>query len=114
MSRIASSTSRSGKFVEPLESRRLFAAPQATSVFADNRGEVQVTFNQPLDPTTVNTRTVFVHLAGADDQFGTADDAKITGRVRLTTGNRRVWYRPQRSFLSLPGRATASKSVASL
>jgi hypothetical protein len=91
MSRTASSSS---SFVEPLESRQLFAAPQATSVFADNRGEVQITFNQALDPTTVNTRTVFVHLAGADDTFGTADDAKITGRVKLTAGGKRIWYRP--------------------
>jgi cyclophilin family peptidyl-prolyl cis-trans isomerase len=93
LTRIASSRG-SSLFVEPLESRQLFAAPQATSVFADNRGEVQITFNQALDPTTVNTRSVFVHLAGADDTFGTADDQKITGRVKLTAGNKRIWYRP--------------------
>ena len=58
--------------MQSLESRRLLAA-QVTSVYADNRGEVQITFNQPLDPATVNTRSVFVHLAGTDGAFGTAE-----------------------------------------
>lgn len=80
--------------VERLEARALFAAPQVTSVYADNRGEVQITFNQALDPATVNTRTVFVHTGGTDGVFGTADDLKITGRVKLTAGNKRIWYRP--------------------
>src|SRR5687768_29456 len=105
MSRNASRSS----FVERLESRQLFAAPQATSVFADNRGEVQITFNQPLDPLTVNTRSVFVHLAGADDVFGTADDAKITGRVKLTTGNRRIFYRPAEKVPFIAGSSYSIK-----
>jgi cyclophilin family peptidyl-prolyl cis-trans isomerase len=79
---------------EQLENRRLFAAPKVTSVFTDNRGEFQITFDQALNPTTVNTRSVFLHLGGADNAFGTADDVKITGRVKLTAGNRRIWYRP--------------------
>ena len=109
MSGMAWSGQQSGKFVESLEARRLFAAPQATSVFADNRGEVQITFNQPLDPTTVNTRSVFVHLAGADDAFGTADDQKITGRVRLTTGGRRIWYRPAEKVPFIAGSSYSIK-----
>ena len=79
--------------VEQLESRQLFAAPRATSVFADNRGEVQITFDQALDPTTVNTRSVFVHLAGADDtdwEFTGVDGtaAKLEVRnPRMRSGN---------------------------
>ena len=81
--------------LQPLEPRQLLAAPaHVTSSFADNRGEVQITFNVALDPTTVNTRSVFVNLPGPDQVFGTADDQKITGRVKLTAGGRRVWYRP--------------------
>lgn len=79
--------------MERFEGRALMHAA-VTSVFADNRGEVQITFNEALDPKTVNTRSVFVHLPGADQAFGTADDQKITGRVKLTAGNRRIWYRP--------------------
>ena len=94
MSRQASSFSCSGKHVEQLEQRRLFASPQAVSMYADNRGEVQITFDQPLNPTTVNTRSVFMFLPGADGAFATADDVKITGRVKLITGGRRVWFRP--------------------
>lgn len=94
MSRKQSSCRRSGKFIEQLESRQLFASPQAVSMYADNRGEVQITFDQKLDPTTVNTRSVFMFLPGTDGAFATADDIKITGRVKLITGGRRVWFRP--------------------
>ena len=94
MSRRNASSPRSGKHVEQLESRQLFASPQAVSMYADNRGEVQITFDQKLDPLTVNTRSVFMFLPGADGAFATADDIKITGRVKLITGGRRVWFRP--------------------
>jgi cyclophilin family peptidyl-prolyl cis-trans isomerase len=94
MSRIDSPVGQSGKHVEPLEPRRLFASPQAVSMYADNRGEVQITFDQQLDPTTVSTRSVFMFLPGPDGAFITADDIKITGRVKLITGGRRVWFRP--------------------
>jgi len=94
MSRIASSMGRSGKHVERLEGRQLFASPQAVAMYADNRGEVQITFDQQLDPATVSTRSVFMFLPGADGAFLTADDIKITGRVKLITGGRRVWFRP--------------------
>jgi peptidyl-prolyl cis-trans isomerase B (cyclophilin B) len=80
--------------MEPLEGRRLMASPQAVSYYADNRGEVQVTFDQQLNPATVNTRSVFMFLPGADGAFLTADDIKITGRVKLITGGRRIWFRP--------------------
>jgi len=36
-----------------------------------------------------------VHTAGPDDAFGTSDDVKIDGIVRLKTGNRRIWWRPR-------------------
>src|SRR5262245_18945178 len=81
--------------IEPMEKRVLMAAPRATSIQTDNRGEVQVTFDQPLDPATVKSTNVQLHTAGADDIFGTADDVKIDGVVRLKTSNRRIWFRPR-------------------
>jgi cyclophilin family peptidyl-prolyl cis-trans isomerase len=42
----------------------------------------------------VNTRSVFMFLPGPDEAFLTADDIKITGRVKLITGGRRIWFRP--------------------
>ena len=62
--------------VESLENRRLFAAPRATSIITDNRGEVQITFDTALNASTVTSANVQVHTAGADDTFGTADDVK--------------------------------------
>src|SRR5205823_6083268 len=47
-----------------------------------------------LDPATVKTTSVQVHTAGADGVFGTADDVKIVGRVKLKVSNRRIWWRP--------------------
>ena len=81
--------------VEPMEDRTLFAAPQATSIITDNRGEAMITFNAALDPSTVKSTNVQVHTAGSDGVFGTADDVKIDGIVRLKTANRRIWWRPR-------------------
>jgi cyclophilin family peptidyl-prolyl cis-trans isomerase len=91
-----SKLSSSGSFsrIEPLESRKLFAAAHITSIVTDNRGEVNVTFDQPLNPLTVKTSNIQMHTAGGDGVFGTADDLKITGVVRLKVGNRRIWFRP--------------------
>src|SRR4051812_46654025 len=80
---------------ELLESRRLFAAAHVTSILTDNRGEVNVTFDQPLNPATVKTTTVQMHTAGADGVFGTADDRKIDGIIRLKVSNKRIWFRPR-------------------
>ena len=44
--------------VDQLEKRVLFHAV-ATSVYSDNRGGLEITFNENLDPATVNTRSVF-------------------------------------------------------
>ncbi len=78
---------------EPLESRTLLHGA-VISVYADNRGEVEMTFHEALNPATVNTRSVFVFTAGADDKFGTADDVKVVGRVKMRLGNRRIAFRP--------------------
>src|SRR5688572_11536120 len=93
MSRITSSV-QSGKHMESLEGRRLFASPVVEVMYADNRGEVQIKFDQPLNPATVNTRSVMMFLPGPDNAFLTDDDIKVTGRVKLITGGQRVWFRP--------------------
>lgn len=93
---------------ETLESRRLFAAPRATSIITDNRGEVQITFDTALNPSTVTSANVQIHTAGPDDAFGTADDVKIDGIVRLKTGNRRIWWRPR---VAVPFAAYTTYSV---
>ncbi len=106
MSWITSSV-QSGKHMEPLETRRLFASPVVEVMYADNRGEVQIKFDQPLNPATVNTRSVFVFLPGPDNEFLTADDVKVTGRVKLITGGQRVWFRPAEEVPFAPGSAYA-------
>ena len=112
MSRIEPSMGQSGKHMEPLEGRRLFASPQAVSMYADNRGEVQITFDQPLDKTTVTPRSVFMFLPGADGAFATADDVKIPGRVKLITGGRRVWFRPDNA-VPFPAGSTYAFTIKS-
>ena len=81
------------KCVESLEKRVFLHAAHITNVIADNRGEVILQMDHDMDPTTVNTRTVFMHTSGADGTFGTSDDVKIPGRVRYFTGNRRITFR---------------------
>jgi cyclophilin family peptidyl-prolyl cis-trans isomerase len=94
---------QSGKHMEPLEIRRLFASPVVEVMYADNRGEVQIKFDQPLNPATVNTRSVMQFLPGPDGAFLTADDIKVTGRVKLITGGQRVWFRPAEEVPFAPG-----------
>jgi cyclophilin family peptidyl-prolyl cis-trans isomerase len=112
MSRIASSMGQSGKHMESLEGRRLFASPQVVSMYADNRGEVQVTFDQPLDKTTTTPRSVFMFLPGTDGVLATADDVKIPGRVKLITGGRRVWFRPD-AAVPFPAGSTYAFTIKS-
>jgi cyclophilin family peptidyl-prolyl cis-trans isomerase len=81
------------KCVENLERRVLFHVAHITNVIADNRGEVILQMDHDMDPTTVNSRTVFMHVSGADGTFGTADDVKILGKVRYFTGNKRITFR---------------------
>jgi cyclophilin family peptidyl-prolyl cis-trans isomerase len=88
--------------VDALEKRVLFHAV-ATSIFSDNRGEVQVTFSAPLDPATVNTRSVFVFTPGANGLFGDGDDTKVVGRVKLRNGNRRVLFVPDQKVPFIAG-----------
>src|SRR5689334_7753591 len=89
----ASSHRQPMSLIEGLERRTLFAAAHVTSIITDNRGEVNVTFDQALNPATVKSSTVQVHTAGPDGVFGTADDAKIDGIVRLKVSNKRNWWR---------------------
>ena len=100
---LSTSSVQSGKHMEQLESRRLFASPLAVVAFADNRGEVKVKFDQPLDAATVNTRSVMAFLPGPDGAFLTADDIKVRGRVRLITGGQRVWFSPLEEVPFPPG-----------
>jgi len=81
--------------IENLESRTLFAGAPAhmISVQTDNRGEVNITFDKALNPTTVKTTSVFMFTPGADGLVGTADDQKIIIRVKTKVGNRRIWIR---------------------
>ena len=70
--------------VESLESRTLFAAAHLISIQSDNRGEVMITFDKALDPATVKTTSVQEFIPGPDGLPGTADDQRITARVKLT------------------------------
>ncbi len=77
--------------MESLE-RRTFCAAQVTSIISDNRGEVLVTLNHAMNPSTINGRSVQMHVPGPDDRFGTADDVKIYGRVKYSAGAKRIQF----------------------
>ena len=81
------------RFVESLEGRRLFAAPHATSIITDNRGEVVITLDKEVIPETVSGRSVQMHVPGADGVFGTADDTKVQGRVRWNAATKRITFK---------------------
>ncbi len=64
---------------EPLESRLLMSAagPSIISMTADNRGQIVLTADTRLDPTTTNDQSIKVFLAGADGLLGTDDDQQV-------------------------------------
>ena len=65
--------------MESLECRTLFSAlgPQVTTIVADNRGQVKLTFSQALNASTVNANTVRILTAGTDGVLDTADDVAV-------------------------------------
>ena len=80
--------------VEELESRTFFtAAPYITSILADNRGEVIFNTNRSLNPSTVNTASVFLFNVGPDGEPLTADDTKMPIRPIYTESNRQLRIR---------------------
>lgn len=64
--------------VEPLEDRLLLAAAPAriASAYLDNRGMAFFTVTVALDTSTLSRKTAAIYTAGADGQFGTADDVR--------------------------------------
>ena len=69
--------------MESLEGRALFSAgPKVTSIIADNRGQVKLTFNQALNATTVNANTARILTAGADGILNTADDVAVPASLQ--------------------------------
>jgi peptidyl-prolyl cis-trans isomerase A (cyclophilin A) len=80
---------KSPRFVESLEGRQLLAAgPRVTSVSADNRGEVQINFNEAL--SGVSSKRVRMFLAGPDNIVGTADDVNANASVSYVTKRKRI------------------------
>ena len=78
----------------------LSSSLRVTSIEADNRGEVVLTMNEPVEASTVNASSCLLYLPGPDGKIGTADDVryhvavtydaatlKITlhGRINLTS-----------------------------
>jgi cyclophilin family peptidyl-prolyl cis-trans isomerase len=74
--------------VESLEERTLLAATpvRVTQVFADNRGQTEIFFSQAIAPATLTKKSVRVLTAGADGQFGTADDTNVARTVGYKKG----------------------------
>jgi cyclophilin family peptidyl-prolyl cis-trans isomerase len=67
----------------------MLSGAQVISVLADNRGEVIITLNAPLNATEVNKSSVQMYSPGPDGILGTDDDTRVPASVRWTdVGNR--------------------------
>src|SRR5436190_15225754 len=95
MRSFASSLRRSKFSAEPLESRRLLAAPHVISITPDNRGEVLVTLDQAVVASSVNSHSVQLATVGPDLKFGTADDVHIIAPVRWNANSHRITIKGQ-------------------
>lgn len=76
---------RSATCMEALEERQLMAAgPRVWSVFADNRGEVVLTMDRPLNPATVTTKSVALYTTVA------GRDKKVVATVKYTPKTQQI------------------------
>jgi cyclophilin family peptidyl-prolyl cis-trans isomerase len=77
---------------EALEPRLLLAGdlPSITMIEADNRGTVILRASADLDAATVTGASVQVTTAGADQIFGTADDAEVSRTVEYRASDRTI------------------------
>ncbi len=71
--------------------------PTITAASADNRGQVQLTFDQAdrsnLVGSSFNKNSVQMYEAGNDGHLGTADDLRISPSIRYTASNGRLLVR---------------------
>jgi peptidyl-prolyl cis-trans isomerase A (cyclophilin A) len=85
----AKTSNRPSQVVENLESRILCRAPRPVKIataFLDNRGQAFLTVTQPLDTSTLSRKTAALYTDGADNVFGTADDARLYTKVGYRKG----------------------------
>lgn len=77
---------------ESLEPRLLMAGDlfSVTSIIADNRGQVVLTFSHDVNAATINSDAVRISTPGADAIIGTADDVNETRTTIYDAANRRL------------------------
>ena len=73
--------------VEALEDRRMLAvaAPHVVSVYADNRGLMQIKLDQKLSPATVSSKSVKVSRAGSG-----ADEAITNAKISYSAAKKMI------------------------
>jgi len=74
--------------IEPLEERRLMAAPKVVSLIADNRGEVMINLNQEVRGVARGSAQIIT--AGPDNRFNTSDDININAPVSYSAASKRI------------------------
>jgi cyclophilin family peptidyl-prolyl cis-trans isomerase len=90
---------------EPLESRLLLtAAPRIAAIAGDNRAMVVLSVDRPLDPQTVNTRSIKVYRAS-----GAASPLKAT--VSYNAAKRQITVRAKLGAPDQPYRIRLNSSI---
>ena len=90
-------TSRAPQPIEALERRVLLhdGLLQVSNVVADNRGEILISMNQPLRASNVNTGSIQMYTAGADNVLGTRDDARVATQLNYQPTGARIVVRSE-------------------
>jgi peptidyl-prolyl cis-trans isomerase A (cyclophilin A) len=90
--------------MEEIEPRTHLSATtlRVTAISADNRGEVDLTMNEAVNPATVNASSCILYLAGPDGKIGTADDIRYHVAVTWTPSTLRITLHGRIDLITTP------------
>jgi len=94
---------RAPVLMEQMEDRtHLSTTLRVVSVTGDNRGEVDITMNEAVDPATVNASSCILYLPGPDGKIGTADDVRYHVAVTWDPSNLRIVLHGRINLITTP------------
>jgi len=89
--------------MEEIESRtHLSATLRVVAISGDNRGEVDLTMNEAVEPSTVNASSCILYLPGPDGIIGTADDVRYHVAVTWDPSTLRITMHGRINLITTP------------
>jgi peptidyl-prolyl cis-trans isomerase A (cyclophilin A) len=89
--------------MEEMEDRtHLSTTLRVVAISGDNRGEVDLTMNEAVNPATVNASSCILYLPGPDGKIGTADDVRYHVAVTWDASTLRITLHGRINLITTP------------